>query len=178
MVKVPWKARRACSSLAALHSPPAAWIPILIVALGCSSDPQRPGFVETQADWTPAALVSTERPTALLFWAPWCEECVELMPAFDRLAEQRGKTAAMAAVCIVEAGDDLAALDLTEAAHVAHYAWKRPLSAALEEIGAAGLPALLVFDSQGRPLHRIASSDLDGDLGIPDMTDALDAVTP
>ena len=100
------------------------------------------------------------------------------MPAFDRLAEQRGKAAAMAAVCIVEAGDDLAALDLIETEHVAHYAWKRPLSAALEELGVDGLPALLVFDNRGRPLHRMASSDLDGALGVPGMTDAIDAAMP
>ncbi len=114
----------------------------------------------------------------MLFWAPWCEECLDLLPAFDRLVEQRGKVVTMAAVCIVETGGDLAAIDLTKSNHVEHYAWNRPLSAALEEIDAAGLPALLVFDNQGRPIHRMTSSELDCELGVPDITDAIDAVTP
>ncbi len=155
----------------------AAWI-FGLIALGCSSGPTRPGLVRVEADWTPDALVSADRPTALLFWAPWCEECPALLSAFDRLAEQRGAAAVMAAVCIVEDGGDLPAPGPAETAHVARYIWNRPLSAALEQVGVAGLPALLVSDSRGRIIHRMASSDLEGGLRVADMTDAIDAVTP
>ena len=155
----------------------AAWL-LALAALGCPACAPRAEFVQVRADWTPDARAASGRPAALLFWAPWRRGRLPLLQAFDRLARQRGAKMDMAAVCIVEDAADLAALDLSGTDRVEHYAWKQPLSAALEKIGVFGLPALLVFDSRGRPLHRLAASDLDGGLEIADLADAVEAATP
>lgn len=180
MLKVPQQARRVCSARAARHAPPAAQAVCILVlaALGCLSCGPRAELTQVRADRPLDALVSAGRPTALLFWAPLRRDHLQFLDAFDRLAEQRGKAAAMAAVCIVEAEEDLAALDpRAAAAHVEHYVWKQPLSNALDAIGASGLPALLAFDDRGRLLHRLAAADRRGGFDIPDMTDAIDAAT-
>ena len=179
MLKVPQQARRVCSARAARHAPPAAQAVCILVlaALGCLSCGPRAELTQVRADRPLDALVSAGRPTALLFWAPLRRDHLQFLAAFDRLAEQRGKAAAMAAVCIVEAEEDLAALALPESAHVEHYVWKQPLSNALDAIGASGLPALLAFDDRGRLLHRLAAADRRGGFDISDMTDAIDAAT-
>ena len=154
-----------------------AWL-LALAALGCPACAPRAEFAQVRADWTPDARAASGRPAALLFWAPWRRGRLPLLQAFDRLARQRGAKMDMAAVCIVEDAEDLAALDLSGTESVEHYAWKQPLSAALEKIGVFGLPALLVFDNRGRPLHRLAASDLDGRLEIADLADAIEAAAP
>ena len=92
------------------------------------------------------------------FWASWCKECKDSVPAVSRLALTFARDGLV--VVGVNAGDD--------AAEVAGFARELGIDYPItldpdlvlsDRLGAASLPALLVVDRQGAIVHRARRVD-------------------
>ena len=107
------------------------------------------GRERTLADWHGKVVL-------LNLWATWCVPCRKEMPALDRLQAELGSDAfEVVAVCVDRAGLPGARkfLDENGAARLALYADATQRMAST--LHAAGLPATLLIDGEGREIGRL-----------------------
>jgi thiol-disulfide isomerase/thioredoxin len=103
----------------------------------------------TLADWRGKVVL-------LNLWATWCVPCRKEMPALDRLQGELGSDAfEVLAVCVDRAGLAGARkfLDENGVARLALYV--DPSQRMAASLRAAGLPATLLIDGQGREIGRL-----------------------
>lgn len=69
----------------------AAAIGLLMFSVGChgrSADQRTTSIVElTDANFQ-QEVIEAEQPVLVEFWAPWCQPCVEMMPAMEQVAQE------------------------------------------------------------------------------------------
>jgi len=107
------------------------------------------GRERTLADWKGKVVL-------LNLWATWCLPCRKEMPALDRLQQDLGSDRfEVVAVSVDRAGLQGARkfLDDTKADRLALYA--DPTARLATTLRAAGLPATLLIDAQGREIGRL-----------------------
>jgi thiol-disulfide isomerase/thioredoxin len=107
------------------------------------------GRERTLGDWHGKVVL-------LNLWATWCVPCRKEMPALDRLQGELGSGAfEVLAVCVDRAGLPGARrfLDETGVARLALYA--DPTQRMASSLRAAGLPATLLIDGEGREIGRL-----------------------
>jgi thiol-disulfide isomerase/thioredoxin len=91
----------------------------------------------------------------LNLWATWCAPCREEMPALDRLqAELGGPRFQVVALSVDQQGAPIARKFLAEAGVNSLALYFDPSAQAAFKLGAAGLPASLLVDANGREVAR------------------------
>ncbi|HZD21706.1 MAG TPA: TlpA disulfide reductase family protein [Burkholderiales bacterium] len=91
----------------------------------------------------------------LNIWATWCDPCREEMPALDRLqAQLGGERFQVVAVSVDEQGQAIARKFYARTGIKALPLYIDPTAKAAFTVDAAGLPASLLIDRQGREIGR------------------------
>ena len=91
----------------------------------------------------------------LNIWATWCEPCREEMPALDRLqAKLGGERFQVVALSVDQQGPAIARRFYAETGIKALPLYIDPTAKAAFTVDAAGLPASLLIDRQGREIGR------------------------
>jgi thiol-disulfide isomerase/thioredoxin len=91
----------------------------------------------------------------LNIWATWCEPCREEMPALDRLQVRLGgERFQVLALSVDQAGPAIARKFYAETGIKALPLYIDPTAKAAFTVEAAGLPASLLIDRQGREIGR------------------------
>jgi thiol-disulfide isomerase/thioredoxin len=91
----------------------------------------------------------------LNIWATWCDPCREEMPALDRLqAQLGGERFQVVAVSVDEQGQAIARKFYARIGIKALPLYIDPTAKAAFTVDAAGLPASLLIDRQGREIGR------------------------
>lgn len=91
----------------------------------------------------------------LNIWATWCEPCREEMPALDRLeAKLGGERFRVIALSVDQQGATVARKFYVQAGIKALPLYVDPTAKAAFTVDAAGLPASLLIDRQGREIGR------------------------
>ena len=91
----------------------------------------------------------------LNIWATWCEPCREEMPALDRLqAKLGGERFLVVALSVDQQGPAIARRFYAETGIKALPLYIDPTAKAAFTVDAAGLPASLLIDRQGREIGR------------------------
>ena len=89
-------------------------------------------------------------------WATWCVPCVEEMPALDRLQQELGSDAfEVVALSVDRAGRSGARKFLDEAKVGKLALYTDPSARMAATLRAAGLPATLLIDREGREIGRL-----------------------
>ncbi len=107
------------------------------------------GKERTLADWRGKVVL-------LNLWATWCLPCRKEMPALDRLQREMGSDKFQVVAVSVDRTGLAGArkfLDETKAGKLALYA--DPTARMATTLRAAGLPATLLLDAQGREVGRL-----------------------
>ena len=107
------------------------------------------GKERTLADWRGKVVL-------LNLWATWCLPCRKEMPALDRLQAEMGSDKFQVVAVSVDRTGLAGArkfLDETKAGKLALYA--DPTARLATTLRAAGLPATLLLDAQGREIGRL-----------------------
>ena len=91
----------------------------------------------------------------LNIWATWCEPCREEMPALDRLqAKLGGERFLVVALSVDQQGSAIARRFYAETGIKALPLYIDPTAKAAFTVDAAGVPASLLIDRQGREIGR------------------------
>ena len=157
----------------------AALVAVLMTA-ACSSPPQ----VETiePARWPQVLADCRGGVTVINVWANWCRACVDFLPLFVSLRARAAYDDVEFLSVIVEDPADAAALAEAEAlvlqldARFPHFAVQTGVEEALAMLGTDDLPAVLVYDAEGRLQHRVDGDPFEGKMHLEDVEDAIDAV--
>lgn len=157
----------------------AALVAVLVMA-ACSSPPE----VETiePARWPQVLADYRGEVTVINVWANWCRACLHFLPLFVNLRERAAYDDVEFVSVIVEDPADAAALAEAEAlvleldARFPHFAVQTGVEEALAMLGTDDLPAVLVYDAEGRLQHRVDGDAFEGEMHLEDVEDAIDAV--
>lgn len=129
--------------------------PWLVIVFACAVP--RPPPVQHQL---PDDLAARYRGQVVVldFWASWCKECKDSVPAVSRLALTFARDGLV--VVGVNAGDDAAAVPrFARELGIDYPITLDPDLVLSDRLGAASLPALLVVDRQGAIVHRAKRVD-------------------
>jgi thiol-disulfide isomerase/thioredoxin len=108
------------------------------------------------AEGKPHTLADFRGKVVLLnIWATWCEPCREEMPALDRLqAKLGGERFQVVALSVDQQGVSIARKFYGQVGIKALRLYIDPTASAAFTLDAAGLPATLLVDRQGREIGR------------------------
>ena len=107
------------------------------------------GKARTLADWKGKVVL-------LNLWATWCLPCRKEMPALDQLQRELGSGSfEVVALCVDRAGLGGARRFLDEAKVEKLALYADPTARMASTLRAAGLPATLLIDRQGREIGRL-----------------------
>lgn len=160
---------------------PACLLLSVLALRACFSSPPDVKAIEP-AEWAAALEDYRGAPLVVNVWANWCRPCVEFLPAFAALPgrEEYGSVGFISVV--VEDPADGAALAeakrlvLELDARFPHFAIQTGVEETLGLLGVDDVPAVLVYDAEGRLRHRIEADPFDGEVRLEDVEDALDSV--
>jgi thiol-disulfide isomerase/thioredoxin len=126
-----------------------AWLALLLVPLLGASAEGPLALEDELGAPVQLALAPGERALVAHFWATWCPECVEELPALARLAS--GCAADGVRIVAVNVGEDAEAIEAFRSEHgVAWPVLRDPKGRAFRSSGARGLPANLVWTARAR----------------------------
>ena len=117
-------------------------------------------------------------------WANWCRPCLDFLPRFVALQKAEAYEDVQFVSVVVEEPADAAALsDATKLlveldARFPHFALQTGVEETLETLELDDLPAVLVYDAEGKLRHRIERDAFDGEMHLEDVEDAIDAMLP
>jgi thiol-disulfide isomerase/thioredoxin len=134
------------------------------------------------AEWRAALEDHRGAPVAVNVWANWCRSCLGFLPSFVALPgrEEYGDIQFMSVVvedpadapALAEAKRLVVELD----ARFPHFAIQTGVEETLGLLGVSDLPAVLIFDAEGRLRHLVEADGFDGEMHLEDVEDALDSV--
>jgi thiol-disulfide isomerase/thioredoxin len=140
-------------------------------------DPPRalPEIVYTDADGTPHGLRDLRgRMVVLNLWATWCPPCVAEMPSLAALARAAGADVAVLPLSSDHGGAAVVARFYRDHGITGLPVALDPKGAALEALGARGLPTTLILDAEGRERGRLEGA---ADWAAPAALSALRRLT-
>jgi len=162
--------------------PPLARLLVAVLALSACFSPAPDVKVIEPAEWSAALEDYRGAPVAINVWANWCRSCTEFLPGFVGLPgrDEYGGIEFVSVVvedpadgpALAEAKRQVVELD----ARFPHFAIKAGVEETLELLGVDDLPAVLIYDAEGRLRHRIQADAFDGEMHLEDVEDALDSV--
>lgn len=154
---------------------------LLLAALTLSACFSSPPDVKAVAPAEWAGVLEDYRgaPLFVNVWANWCRPCVEFLPAFAALPGREEYADVEFISVVVEDPADGAALAeakrlvLELDARFPHFAIQAEVEETLGLLGVDDVPAVLIYDAEGRLRHRIEADAFDGEMHIEDVEDAL-----
>ena len=155
---------------------------LVVLALSACFSPAPDIKVIEPAEW--AAVLEDHRgaPVAINVWANWCRSCMEFLPSFVGLPGGSGYGDIEFVSVVVEDPADGAALTQAKRlvleldARFPHFAITADVEETLGLLGVDDLPAVLIYDAEGRLRHHIKVDAFDGEIHPEDVEDALDSV--
>lgn len=99
------------------------------------------------------------------FWASWCVPCLERFPEMVELAERYGDRGVTFIAFDLDDPGDPGALERAEAfareqgGRIDHFRTTLPVLDAFDELGLLGIPAVYVYDRDGKLARRLTADD-------------------
>ncbi len=161
--------RPACSVLAA------------VVLRACLSSAPEIKTIEP-AEWADAVEEYRGEALVVNVWANWCRSCLEFLPSFAGLLERDEYSDVEFVSVVVEDPADGPALAEAKRlvvqldARFPHFAIQTGVEETLDLLGVDDLPAVLIYDAEGRLRHRIGADAFKGEMHLEDVEDAIDSV--
>lgn len=113
------------------------------------------------------------------FWASWCVPCLDRFPEMVELAERYGdRGVAFIAFDLDDPGDP-GALERAEAfarkqgGRIEHFRTTLPILDAFDELGLLGIPAVYVYDRDGKLARRLTADDPNAQFTEADVERAI-----
>lgn len=152
----------------------------LLLLAACSRSPK----IETIAagDWDQVIAGHRGSVAVVLVWATWCRSCEDLLPAFAALERRlRADEIRFLTVALDDHDNPGAIAQASEMlsrheASFPHYVFASEISGSLATLGIKNVPAVLVYDAEGAPRHRLETGVFDNDLSVADIEDAIESL--
>ncbi len=156
-------------------------VAFLLIAVGCSwfhSDLEP----LTGEEW--AAVVEAHKGRLLVVnvWASWCRSCLEFFPSVVDLAKQYEPTQIQVLSLSIDDLNDSVALEQAQQflddqdADFPHYLLAHNITRALESLDLESIPAVMVYDAEGRLRHRLQGDDDELEISTADLEGAIESL--
>ena len=162
-----------------------AWTRILVASLViavCCSWFQADLEPLTGEEWATAVEAHRGRLLVVNVWASWCRSCVELFPSVVDLSNRYDPDRIQFLSLSIDDSNDPAALDQVQQfldnqdADFPHHLLTHEITQALESLGLESIPAVMVYDAEGRLRHRFQGDDDEIELSAADLRDAIESL--
>lgn len=131
------------------------------------------------AAWEKALAAHAGDIVVVDFWASWCVPCLDRFPEMVELAERYGdRGVAFIAFDLDDPGDP-GALERAEAfareqgGRIDHFRTTLPVLDAFDELGLLGIPAVYVYDRDGKLARRLTADDPNAQFTEADVERAI-----
>lgn len=131
------------------------------------------------AAWEEALSANAGDIVVVDFWASWCVPCLERFPEMVELAERYGDRGVTFIAFDLDDPDDPGALERAEAfareqgGPIDHFRTTLPVLDAFDELGLLGIPAVYVYDRDGKLARRLTADDPNAQFTEADVEDAI-----
>ena len=136
----------------------------------------------TSEEWATVVEAHKGRLLVVNVWASWCRSCVELFPSVVDLSNQYNPDRIQFLSLSIDDSNDSAALDQAQqfldnqGADFPHYLLAHDITRALESLGLESIPAVMVYDAEGRLRHRLQGDDDEIEVSPADLRDAIESL--
>ena len=136
----------------------------------------------TSEEWATVVEAHKGRLLVVNVWASWCRSCVELFPSVVDLSKRYEPDQVQVLSLSIDDSNDSAALEqvweflLNQDADFPHYLLTHEITEALESLGLESIPAIMVYDAEGRLRHRFQGDDDEIQVSPADLRDAIESL--
>ncbi len=136
----------------------------------------------TSEEWATVVEAHKGRLLVVNVWASWCRSCVELFPSVVDLSNRYNPDRIQFLSLSIDDSNDSAALDQArqfldnQDADFPHYLLTHEITQALESLGLESIPAVMVYDAEGRLRHRLQGDDDEIEVSPADLRDAIESL--
>ena len=115
-------------------------------------------------------------------WASWCRSCLDVFPSVVDLSKQYERDQVHFLSLSIDGSNDSVALDQAQQfldnqdADFPHYLLTHEITQALESLGLESIPAIMVYDAEGRLRHRFQGDDDEIEVSPADVRDAIESL--
>ena len=136
----------------------------------------------TSKEW--ATVVGAHRGRLLVVnvWAGWCRSCLDLFPFVVDLSNHYEVERLQVLSLSIDNSNDLAVLQQAreflrgQDADFPHYLLTHEITRALEGLGLESIPAVMIYDAEGRLRYRLQGDDDEIELTPADVQDAVESL--
>ncbi len=160
-----------------------AFLPVVLVAIAaCTPPPQVTLDPIGFEDWKRTLASLQGRIVVVDFWATWCVPCIERFPHMVRLHHQYRNRGVTFVSISLDNRDDKQAVEearrflVRQKATLRNYLMNENILEAFEKLDLVGIPAVLIYDRQGRLRHRLTGDDPNRQFTEKDVEHALAAL--
>ena len=122
-------------------------------------------MVVNYAEWEKRRLQYVPKILVVDMWAMWCSSCIERFPEMIKLHEKYNNNNIEFVSMNLDDREDAKSLEIAEKflekmnADFDHYHMNENLLYAFEKINLIGIPAVLIYDSNGNETYRLTGDD-------------------
>ena len=162
-----------------------AWKRILVASLViavCCSWFQADLEPLTSEEWATVVEAHKGRLLVVNVWASWCRSCLDVFPSVVDLSKQYERDQVHFLSLSIDGSNDSVALDQAQQfldnqdADFPHYLLTHEITQALENLGLESIPAIMVYDAEGRLRHRFQGDDDEIEVSPADVRDAIESL--
>ena len=136
----------------------------------------------TSKEWATVVEAHKGRLLVVNVWASWCRSCVELFPSVVDLSNRYNSDQIQFLSVSIDDSNDSTALEQAQRfldnqdADFPHYLLARDITRALESLGLESIPAVMVYDAEGRLRHRLQGDDDELEISTADLQGAIESL--
>ncbi len=136
----------------------------------------------TYAEWETKRLEYLPKIVVVDMWAMWCVSCIERFPEMVKLHNKYKDKNVEFVSMNLDDREDGQSLELAEkflhkmSAKFEHYRMDENLLYAFEKMDLIGIPAVLIYDSQGLEQYRLTGDNPNKQFTEKDVEDAINAL--
>ena len=136
----------------------------------------------TSKEWATVVEAHRGRLLVVNVWAGWCRSCLDLFPSVVDLSKQYEPERLQVLSLSLDDSNDSAALEQareflnSQDADFPHYLLTHEITRALEGLGLESIPAVMIYDAEGRLRYRLQGDDDEIELTPADVQDAVESL--
>ena len=133
-------------------------------------------------EWATVVEAHKGRLLVVNVWASWCRSCVELFPSVVDLSNRYNPDQIQFLSVSIDDSNDSTALEQAQRfldnqdADFPHYLLTHEITQALESLGLESIPAVMVYDAEGRLRHRLQGDDDELEISTADLQGAIESL--